>query len=171
VYSFVEARGVDSWRLTNIEPIGRANQMEGDFLSADDFHGLFNFIRSCRQKWSKVPVTYGCSHYVTPEYEMDIRDYSFICGAGILTASILQNGDIFACLDIDRKYGLVQGNIRKDRFAEVWKNRFLPFRQRRDMENPDCSQCPDVQFCRGDSAHTWDFDSRRPRLCLLKLWE
>ena len=170
MYTLVEALGVDSWRLTNIEPIGRANQMKEDFLSADDFHALFAFIRSHRQKRSKVPVTFGCSHYVTPEYEMDVRDDFFICGAGILIASILHNGDIYGCPDIERKYGLVQGNIRKDRFADIWASGFSQFRQRRDMTNPVCAGCPDASFCRGDSAHTWDFDNCLPKLCLKEQW-
>ena len=171
IYSYVESLGVDSWRLTNVEPIGRANQMENDFLTTDDFLALFDFTRSCRQNHTKPEVSFGCSHYATIEYEMDIRDHFFICGAGILVASIMQNGDIYACLDIDRKYGLVQGNIKKDSFKEIWQKGFLPFRQRRDRKNQGCATCEDAPFCRGDSSHTWDYDADSPKCCLKQLFE
>jgi len=127
IYGLVKSLGVDSWRLTNVEPIGRAHRMSADFLTADDFCKLFDFIRDCRQNRPVLPVLFGCSHYVTEEFEKEIRDYYFICGSGTYVASILCNGDIYGCLDIERKYGLVQGNIRKDRFSDVWKNGFWQF--------------------------------------------
>jgi radical SAM protein with 4Fe4S-binding SPASM domain len=169
MYFLLKSLGVDSWRLTNIEPIGRANQMERDFLTTNDFIKLFDFIRSCRQNRNKLPVLFGCSHYVTPEYEMDIRDHYFICGAGIFVASILHNGDIYACLDIERRSELIQGNIKKDKFKEIWQKCFSQFRQRRDQKNPDCAICIDSSFCRGDSAHTWDYDNNAPKCCLKQL--
>ena len=170
MYSFVESLGVNSWRMTNIEPIGRANQMENSFLNKNDFIRLFDFIRSCRQNHTKIQISFGCNHYVTPEYEMDIRDHFFICGAGILVASILHNGDISTCLDIERKDSLIQGNIKKDDFAEIWKKGFLQYRQRRDLASSFCADCLDSDFCRGDSAHTWDYDTNTPKCCLKKLF-
>jgi len=160
---------VDSWRLTNLEPIGRANQMKCHFLTADDFIYLFDFIRSCRQNHTKLPISFGCSHYVTPEYEMDIRDYFFICGAGTLVASILYNGDIYACLDIERRSELIQGNIKKDNFKEIWQNMFSQYRERRDRLSSLCAICLDAQFCRGDSAHTWDYDNNCAKCCLKQM--
>ncbi|MDR0273225.1 MAG: SPASM domain-containing protein, partial [Clostridiales bacterium] len=85
------------------------------------------------------------------------------------TASILNNGDIFACVDIERKSELIQGNIRTDCFSDVWKNQFSSFRQRRDKKSSICADCLDANFCRGDSAHTWDFDNNAPRYCLKNL--
>ena len=154
--------------MTNIEPIGRANLMEKEFLSEEDFIKLFDFIRSCRMNRTKLPVSFGCNHYVTPEYEMDIRDHFFICGAGTLVASILCNGDIYACLDIERKYNLIQGNIKKDDFHNIWINGFSEFRQRRDKMNSTCAMCSDADYCRGDSAHTWDYEKDVPKCCLKK---
>ena len=166
IYTLLESLEVDSWRLTNIEPIGRASQMEGEFLSANEFVKLFDFIRMFRQSRSKIPVSFGCSHYATPEYERDIRDHYFFCGAGIITASILHNGDIFACPDIGRRSELIQGNIRTDDFAAVWQNQFRPFRRRRDLQSSACVDCVYAYFCRGDSAHTWDFEKNMPKCCL-----
>jgi len=166
IHKLTGALGADSWRLTSLEPIGRAHQMANEFLSGADYIELFDFIRKCRLNDSDIPVLFGCNHYLTAEYEKELRDYYFICGSGIYTASILYNGDIYGCLDIERKYGLSQGNIRSDRFTDIWENGFKQFRQRRDHLNPICSACPDAVYCRGDSAHTWDFDENKPLCCL-----
>ena len=170
IYTLLESLAVDSWRLTSIEPIGRANEMEESFLSANELIKLFDFFRVFRQNRSYIPVSFGCSHYVTPEYERVIRNHYFICGAGVLTASILNNGDIFACPDIARISELIQGNIKIDDFASVWRNQFKPFRQRRDRLNSTCVDCLDAQFCREDSAHTWDYDNNLPICCLKQLF-
>ena len=169
VHELLESLDVDSWKLTNIEPIGRANQMKDIFLSANEFVELFEFVRACRQNPSKIHVAYGCSHYATLEYERDIRDHYYFCGTGIITASILYNGDIYVCPDVERRNDLIQGNIREDNFSEVWHNRFKQFRVRRDKRSSTCIDCDDAFFCRGDSTHTWDFDENIPKCCLKQL--
>jgi len=171
MYLLCKSLGVDSWRVINVEPIGRASRMEGDFLTSVEFKELFEFIREKRLKKPAFPITYGCSHYVTLEYEMNVRDYFFICGTGINVASVLHNGDIFPCLDIERRPELIQGNIKCDDFAEIWENGFKLFRQRRDKLNKECSACSEAHFCRGDSAHTWDFDNNAPKICLKREFE
>ena len=169
MYGMLESISVDSWKLTTIDPIGRANKMENAFLSEIDLIKLFDFIRQLRKRQSKIRVSFGCSHYVTPEYEKDIRGHYFFCGAGIITASILNSGDIYACVDIQRKNGLIQGNLKTDDFSEVWQNKFKQFRQRRDKLSSTCFNCLEAQFCRGDSAHTWDFDNNTPKFCIKNL--
>jgi len=170
MYSLLKSLKVDSWKLTNIEPIGRANQMADDHLSAEDFKLLFDFIRTHRQGSTELRVSYGCNHYATPAYERDIRDHYFFCGTGIITASILYNGDIYVCPDVERRDDLIQGNIRNDDFSEVWFDRFKQFRMRRDKNSSVCVDCDDAFFCRGDSVHTWDFDNNTPRCCLKSLF-
>ena len=94
-----------------------------------------------------------------------VRDHYFLCGAGILTASVRSNGDICACLDIENKYELVQGNIRTDSFMDVWTNRFKPFRIDRTADCSTCLECSERTICGGDSTHTWDFEHRKTLLC------
>ena len=113
-----------------------------------------------------MEVTFGCSHYLGVEDERMVRDRYFLCGAGILTASVRSNGDICACLDIENRLELVQGNIRTDDFLDVWKNRFQAFRRDRTAACAQCLACPERFVCGGDSAHTWDFENSRPLFCL-----
>ena len=160
---------IDSWRVINVEPIGRAPEHPEMMCTKEDFSRLFEFIRKKRE--AGYPVEYGCSHFLGLDYEREIRNWFWFCGAGLMTASIMANGDIGACLDIERRPETIQGNIRKDRFAFVWENRFEIFRK--DLaENSDyCKGCEHIDHCRGDAHHTWDYDKKQPRVCLKNIMQ
>lgn len=163
LYSIFDKMDIDSWRVINIEPIGRAQQHPELLLTPDDYITLFEFIRNKRIMGE--PVSYGCSHYLGMEYEREVRDWYFLCMAGLYIASIMANGDITACLDIERRPEFIQGNILRDRFKDVWDNKFTEFRRNLHEENEKCKACSEAQFCRGDSFHTWNFDKNEPQVC------
>ena len=166
----VESLNVNSWRVINLEPIGRAKQHKELLLDKFDYKYLLDFIREKRfDKNIRTEVTFGCSHYTTPFYEHEVRGYYFICGSGITVASILCNGDIYSCLDIERIPQLVQGNIKTDNFVEVWQNKFKEFRQDRSELCEMCKSCDDKLYCAGDSTHTWNFHTSLPELCIKNL--
>ena len=119
---------IDSWRVIGLEPIGRALEHPDLLLTPEDQRRLFAFIRDKRV--ADFPVTYGwCSHYLGLEWEREVRDWYFLCNAGVYVAGILSNGDIGACLDIERRPETIQGNIGTDSFVDVWENRFELFRK------------------------------------------
>ena len=118
-----------------------------------------------------MEVTYACSHFVTFDYEREIRDFYFQCGAGTRIASIAANGDIVACLDIVRDGRLVQGNAYNNDFVEVWEKRFKVFRIDRSSESEYCNGCRYREVCMGDSAHTWNFETWEPNYCVAKMLE
>lgn len=166
LYSFLREDGCYSWRLTNVDPIGRAWGNEDLILDAEELDRLLALIRRYRyDPENEMEVTYGCSHFLGFEYENEVRDFYFQCGAGLLTASIMANGDIGACLDIERRPELIQGNIRRDSFPDVWENRYQAFRRDRTEESAVCRGCEHREYCMGDSTHTWDFDRKEPRYC------
>ena len=115
-----------------------------------------------------MPVTYGCSHYLGPEYELRVRDWIFLCMAGVNIASITSDGFVTACLDIERTPSVIQGNIRQRRFIDIWENEFKVFRYDRSSEDHSCRECSSRDYCMGGSCHTWDFENKKQRLCLLK---
>ncbi|MBR5091831.1 MAG: SPASM domain-containing protein, partial [Ruminiclostridium sp.] len=115
------------------------------------------------------PLCYGCSHFLGTELEAELRDWYFICNAGIYTASIMANGDIAACLDIERRPELIQGNIRRNTFKEVWLREFRQYRDPSFRSCEMCDKCEDRAFCNGDSFHTWNFDEHRPELCMKEI--
>lgn len=169
IYRLLCQKNTYSWRVINLEPIGRALDNKDLLLTRLEMLQLLDYIRSKRfDPDVTMDVCYGCSHYLSYDYENELRDFYFLCGAGIYVASIMVNGDIYGCLDIERRPELVQGNVSKDRFYDVWTNRFDFFRQERAELSPSCASCKERQYCHGDSLHTWDFNRNEPMFCILR---
>ena len=156
--------GVRSWRVINIEPIGRAKDQTELILTKEEYKKLFDFINEYRFK-GEMEVVYGCSHFLGVDYEREVRKWYFLCNAGVYTASVMYNGDVTSCLDVERRPELVEGNIRKDRFKEIWENKFKIYRTDY-RKTGKCAECEYYRFCAGDSYHSWNFDKMEPNLCL-----
>ena len=155
---------IDSWRLASIEPMGRALEHPELMLAPEDYRRLFSFIRDKRaQGW---PVRYGCCHYLGLDLELEVRDAYFICSAGIYTASIMANGDIGTCLDVERRSETIPGNVYHDDFVDVWLNRFGSVRRELAELDARCAVCEDRAFCAGGSWHSFDFNAGHQRVCM-----
>ena len=168
LYKIVKDLGAHIWRIGNMDPIGRA--LENDDLSLDkvDYKRVLDFVKE-KRKQGDTFINWGCTHYLGIDYEQEVRELPFNCVAGTTTASILYNGDIYVCPNVERRPELVQGNVRKDNFIDVWNNKFEWFRNMDKFKCEECSKCSDWKYCLGDSLHTWDFDNNRPRLCINKM--
>ena len=164
LYDFIVTLGVDSWKLTAIEPMGAALSKPDIFLDEHEHYKLLNFIMLQRKK-ATIDVTYGCSHFLPKRYDTAVRNQAFLCGAGTMVASIASNGDILPCLDIDSRELVRQGNVCEDDFIEVWENRFDLFRKNKANTSIKCRECEFRQECQGDSWHSWDFEKDTPRIC------
>ena len=121
------------------------------------------YIKEKREK--KYPVEYSCCHYLGPDYEAEVRDWYFLCNAGIYVAAIMENGDVGACLDIPRNSTSIQGNVLRESFTDIWKERFQFYRTHLSERNETCRSCPEKRFCRGGSYHSWNFEKDEPRVC------
>ena len=78
----------------------------------------------------------------------------------------MANGDIGGCLDIERRPELIQGNVYRDDFINVWETGFQMFRRDRTERSSKCRTCIHKNVCMGDSAHTWDYDMDEPGYCV-----
>ena len=107
LYKFLELKGVKSWRLFTIVPKGRAKGNAELFLSDSEFKELLNFIHLKRSKRA-MDIIFSCEGYVG-RYELKVRDSFFFCRAGINIGSVLIDGSISACPNIERSFS--QGNI------------------------------------------------------------
>ncbi len=163
LFEIMNGIDIDSWRVINLEPIGRALQWPNRMLTDEDYKTLFRFIRE--KRIAGYPVEYGCSHYLGPELEGELRDWYWLCNAGIYTASIMTNGDVGACLDIERRPETIQGNIRESRLKDIWENGFELFRKDLSSESDYCRGCRHADHCRGDAHHSWDYDRNKPLIC------
>ena len=133
-------------------------------MMPEEHRHLLRFILDERLK--QMPLEYGCSHYLGLTFEREVRDWYFMCLAGRTVASVTAEGNICACLDIERTEKTIQGNIFRDSFTDVWRNRFGIFRQSLAERNEKCRACPERRFCDGDSHHSWDYGQDAPQACM-----
>ena len=165
IYQLCNNLGVDKWRIFTISPIGRAKGNFNLFLDGQQLLYLLKYIKDKRkEKKNKPKVSFCDEGFLGLEYEGEVRDQLFYCWAGISVGSILYNGDIAACPILPREY-VRQGNVRHDRFSEIWNNKYELFRDRNWRKCGDCENCSCREFCEGNSLHLWNFDDNKLTLC------
>ena len=162
---FLLGIGVTHWRLFTVFPMGRAANNMDLQLTSEQFRLLMEFIKEERGK-GDIRVSYSCEGYLG-DYELNVRDYPFFCGAGINTASVRYDGAISGCLSIRSRFD--QGNIYNDNFMDVWNHRFGVFRNRKWMKQGTCSNCTMWNLCRGGAMHLRKEDGEMLACSYLKL--
>jgi len=140
---------VPAWRLFTIAPVGRAEKYQDLMLDRAGFEQLMRFI-SQKRKTETMQISFSCESY-TAHWEKKVRNTRFFCRAGINIGSVLADGSISACPNIDRSFS--QGNIYRDNFYDIWQNSFDLFRNRNWTKTGICSQCSDYQMCLGNGLH------------------
>ena len=157
IYERLATLGVRQWRIFTVIPIGRAAQDPEMHLSDEEFTALMDFIERKRTAPNaEMKVTFSCEGYLG-RYENRVRDVPFFCHAGINIASVLVDGRICACPNIDRDV-FSQGNIYEDNFYQVWQEGFQPFRDRRWTRKGRCAGCKVWRDCLGNGMHNWHGD-------------
>ena len=141
--------GVKKWRIFTIFPIGRAKENAELTISDEQFKELMEFIKKTRKE-GKINLSYGCEGYLG-NYENEVRDGYYFCRAGINIASVLADGSIAACPNINHAY--IQGNIYQDDFMDVWQNKYQQYRDRNWMKCNSCSDCEVFKYCQGNGMH------------------
>jgi len=149
---FLITRQIKAWRLFTISPIGRAAHNDDLQLDPQQIKHLMDFIVQARAE-KKISVTFSCEAYLGA-YELKVRNAYFFCRAGIQIASVLTDGSIAACPNINRCF--VQGNIYRDSFLDVWNNRFAIMRDRRWTKTGICKNCNAYKNCNGGALHLWN---------------
>lgn len=170
LYQLLLKMGVPYWRVIEVDPIGRARGNDDILLDGEGLKRMVRFIRE-KQMENKMIVSYGCGHYLGNNMDYDIRNHPFICYTGVNVGCILSNGDIFVCPDVKRRPELIQGNIRKDNFMEVWEKKYKVYRSLKRTCNKTCLHCSEWKLCGGDAFHTWDFDENKPLMCSKELFK
>ena len=164
LYEVMLGLGLNSWRLASMDPIGRAKENDDLILDGKELKKLLDFIKS-KKKDKRLELTYGCPGFLGLDYEKEVRKYYFFCRTGINIASILYNGDIFVCPNVPRIKSLIQGNIKKDNFKDVWDNKYKEFRTKDRTKCDECEKCKYWDYCLGGAYHTWDFEENKQNKC------
>lgn len=161
IHDYLVRKGVKAWRLFTIIPIGRAKENQDLFLTDLQYKELMDFI-CLKRKLKLIDIKFSCEGYVG-RYELKVRDSYFFCRAGINIGSILADGSISACPNIDRTFS--QGNIYRDNFYEIWQTRFQPFRNRNWTKTGQCKKCADYSECLGNGMHNWHGGEKNVLVC------
>jgi radical SAM protein with 4Fe4S-binding SPASM domain len=167
LYQLVGEVGVDEWRLLLVSRIGRAKDDPRFFLNGAQLKQVLDFIVVKRHQPGRPRVLFEEEGFLGLAYEGEVRDNLFFCPAGVNVGSVLADGAISACPSLPRQF--VQGNVRQERFRDVWENRFEQFRDRRWKKCGICRTCEWWRFCEGNGLHLWDFGRSQPSVCELKL--
>lgn len=180
---YLVSLGVPAWRLFSIFPMGRAAGNPELQFSDEQFRGLLDFIRDCREENTNalthsrtdaltnprtdalthsrtdafINVSYACEGFLG-EYEQKVRDHFFHCRSGVDVASIRCDGAISGCTSV--RSHMDQGNIYKDDFWDVWENRFQVMRDRSWARKDQCASCKVWRYCEGSGLHLYDDEGR-----------
>lgn len=111
-----------------------------------------DFIKETRKE-KKINLSYSCEGFLA-NYENEVRAGYFFCRAGVNIASVLADGSISACPNINHSF--IQGNIYKDDFLEVWNNKFQIMRERSWTKKGICTDCNVYKWCMGNGIHLYD---------------
>jgi radical SAM enzyme (rSAM/lipoprotein system) len=162
IKDFLISKKVKAWRLFTIWPIGRAAKNDDLQLDPQQLKQLMDFIAASRVSEAarykndggdSIKTTFSCEAYLG-EYELKVRDAYFFCRAGSSFASVLTDGSISACPNINSSF--IQGNIYKDDFLDVWENKFDIMRNRKWAKTGICKNCDAFKNCSGGAMHLWD---------------
>jgi len=162
---FLISKNIKKWRIFTIAPIGRAAENPNMLLTNEQTIRLMNFIAESRRNDSRINLYFSCESYVG-YYERKVRDSFFFCRAGINIGSVLIDGSISACPNIDKCF--VQGNIYSDIFTDVWEKRFEVMRNRDWCKTGICKKCKDFKYCNGGAMHLWNKEQQEIMSCVAK---
>ena len=130
-------------------PMGRAKDDPSLRTTDEQFRAMLEFIRQTRRE-GRIDVSYACEGFLGG-YETEVRDHFYQCAAGVSVASIRVDGAISGCTSIRANFN--QGNIYRDKFWDVWQNRFEPFRNREWARRGECASCKMFRYCLGGGMH------------------
>ena len=157
--------GVRKWRIFTIVPIGRATENTMLDISGSQFKMIMDFIKKTREE-NKINISYGCEGFLG-NYENEVRNGFFFCRTGINIASILADGFISACPNINHQF--IQGNIYAHDFWEIWNNKFQVMRNRDWTKKGICAKCDVYKWCKGNGMHLHSPDKKDVLRCHYKM--
>ncbi len=158
---FLIDTGVKNWRIFTIFPTGRAKTNTFLKISNQQFSELMEFIKKSRKE-KQINVSYSCEGFLG-NYENEVRDGYYFCFAGVHIGSVLVDGSISACPNINRSF--IQGNIYKDYFWDVWNTKFDVMRNRDWTKKGICKNCEVYKWCRGNGLHLYENAESEVQMC------
>jgi radical SAM protein with 4Fe4S-binding SPASM domain len=165
--AIVSAMRVPFWRVSPVMPLGRAARRPDLVPGPVEIRQILEFVLAARAD-DYTPAPESCEEgYLGNRFEGNVRPYLCQCRAGVSIAGILCDGRIGACPELGDSF--VQGHIHKDRFSDVWRDRYQVFRDRSWMRKGQCAACEHFRRCEGGSIHLYENTESEPHRCLYLL--
>jgi radical SAM protein with 4Fe4S-binding SPASM domain len=102
--------------------------------------------------------------FLGKQYEGKVRPYLWCCLSGITIGTVLHDGRISGCPELAE--GFVQGDVRKERFKDVWEQRFQTLRDRSWSKRGACDGCGEFGRCQGGALHLYPTADAEAMRCL-----
>jgi radical SAM protein with 4Fe4S-binding SPASM domain len=155
---------VRDWKVCHLIPIGRAKSRPDLQITDDQTFRLLSWLALLNNRFrsgeSKLKVSLACEGWCGEQFEGRIRDFLFFCTSGIQTATVTHDGKLGGCLEVPRELS-IQGDLLKERFADIWENRFQKFRQKDWLRSdPNCAGCQSWDYCLGGALHQRTADGK-----------
>ncbi|MEI6521037.1 MAG: radical SAM protein [bacterium] len=163
MYNLLREMGVQGWRIFSIFSKGRAVQQDGLVTSSELLKRTLQFIKEKRAANPAWPLIYCEEGFLGCEWEREVRQSPYYCGAGINIASLLCDGSYSACPSLSRQW--IQGHVDELTFHEAWETRYQQMRNRKWMKNDFCADCRQWGNCQASSLHLWDWEQHQPQVC------
>ncbi len=153
--------GVKHWRIFSIFPTGRAKTNPDLSLDASQLSELMLFISKSRAA-GRINVSYSCEGFLGA-FENEVREGFSFCRAGIHIGSVLVDGSVSACPNINHSF--VQGSIYEEKFTDIWESKFQSMRNRNFAKKGICAECSVFDFCRGNGIHLHENETDGVQVC------
>lgn len=162
--------GIKRWRVSPVMPIGRAARCPDLLLNKEDLRRLLDFVTSERRQNDRLNPEFSEEGYLGDAYEGFVRPYLCQCRAGINIGGIRYDGKIGACPELSPVFD--QGDIKIDRFSDVWRDRYQNMRDRTWTHDlGPCRTCEKFSICRGGALHLYDDMQTPTKRCFYRMLE
>jgi radical SAM enzyme (rSAM/lipoprotein system) len=165
IHELLLSLGVKNWRIFTIDPIGRAKVHKELDINGEVLIRTLEFIKKAKKR-KQISINYGCDGFLG-HFEGEVRDEFYFCKAGINIASILHDGSVGACPNINKQ--LVQGNILNDSLINIWNKNFQVFRIRDWTKTGQCAACNNYNYCQGNGICLRDLENNKVMKCHSKM--
>jgi len=146
------------FRVMFIDNQGRVNDNNRLLLSNAQICEVIDFLKteyalSCSNYSdpSATMVELGCGGWLGTELEGQVRPFIFHCIAGLNNLGILFDGKLGSCSNISRDF--IQGDLRTDKIIEVWKRKYMQYREKNWLKRGVCQICKEWNYCHGGPMH------------------
>ncbi len=158
---------VPLWRVAPVMPIGRAARRPELLPGPADIRRILEFVLEARQDGCLPAPEMSEEGYLGNRFEGNVRPYLCQCRAGTNIGGILCDGRIGACPELGDAF--VQGDALRERFSDVWRERYGALRDRSWMKRGQCAGCEEFVRCEGGALHLYERPGVAPLRCLYLL--